>query len=146
MFRFGALLTICYGIKRDGHRVTMNYLIMLSTCSFAMAVINVVLFKRIICKDLFGKSSNSNNTASVANGTNGHIEKVCLLNNNYDEDLSADYQNGDLQKQTELNMSAMGSNSIGNGTGIYITNHYDTKKLDNNSSGCSDNMVIKKHD
>jgi hypothetical protein len=51
-FRFGTIALIFAGVYHDGHRVTRNYLLMLVTCVVLMAIINVVLFKRILVKDL----------------------------------------------------------------------------------------------
>ena len=51
LFRFGVITTIFLGMIYDGHRVTTNYLIMLGTCTVAMAIINIVLFKRLLIKD-----------------------------------------------------------------------------------------------
>jgi hypothetical protein len=50
LFRFGVLAVIYQGIYVDCHRVTTNYLIMLCSCVFAMTIINIVLFKRILIK------------------------------------------------------------------------------------------------
>jgi hypothetical protein len=52
LFRFGILVYIFYGVYLDGHRVTWSYLTMLVTCVSLMAIINVVLFKRIVEKDV----------------------------------------------------------------------------------------------
>lgn len=52
VFRFGVIYIIFYGVFVDGHRVSTGYLIMLTTCAFLMAIINVVLFYQIVSKDL----------------------------------------------------------------------------------------------
>ena len=57
LFRFGVIVAIFRGMLYEGHRVTTNYLIMLGTCSLGMAIINVVLFKRLLIKD-WSKSKN----------------------------------------------------------------------------------------
>lgn len=52
VFRFGILAVIVYSIKIDGHRVSIQYLCTLITFILIMTVINVILFKRIIQKDI----------------------------------------------------------------------------------------------
>lgn len=52
VFRFGVLGVIYYGVYRDGNRVPLSYLIMLVTLVTMMAIINILLFKRIIQRDV----------------------------------------------------------------------------------------------
>ncbi|RNA35594.1 TLC domain-containing 2-like [Brachionus plicatilis] len=52
VFRFGILGLIMYSFKVDGHRVSLQYLCMLIAFVLIMTVINVILFKRIIQKDV----------------------------------------------------------------------------------------------
>ena len=52
VFRFGILVIIVYSIKIDGNRVSIQYLCILIAFIFIMTVINVILFKRIVEKDV----------------------------------------------------------------------------------------------
>jgi hypothetical protein len=58
-FRFGILYLIFDGIMKDGDKVYLGYLILLSSCTFAMSIINVVLLKRLIVSDFFPKTTSS---------------------------------------------------------------------------------------
>jgi hypothetical protein len=51
LFRFGILIFIMISMKYDGPRVPGVYLILLMIGTFAMTVINVILFKRILVRD-----------------------------------------------------------------------------------------------
>ena len=90
LFRFGVLGIIYYGIIFDGHRVTINYLIMLCSCVFAMTIINIVLFKRILIKDCLSSkpksnSSINNNDIIILKNQNEQIERASLIEiNNMD--------------------------------------------------------------
>ena len=79
VFRFGVLGIICAGIYVDGKRVTLRYLIMLSTCSFLMGIINVVLFKRILAKDWLTSRKKSEETTCANGGRHCVVEQVNLL-------------------------------------------------------------------
>jgi hypothetical protein len=52
LFRFGVLVVIFYSIRIDGHRVSLQYLCVLVVFVSMMAVINLILFKRIVEKDV----------------------------------------------------------------------------------------------
>ncbi len=52
MFRFGILGLLYYAIYNDGSRVSIVYLLFLTTCIGLMSIINVVLFKRLLVKDV----------------------------------------------------------------------------------------------
>ncbi len=51
-FRFGILGLLYWAIYNDGGRVSLAYLILLVTCIGLMTIINVVLFKRLLVKDV----------------------------------------------------------------------------------------------
>ena len=51
IFRFGVLVMIVHGIITQGHRVTFEYLMLLSSCTLIMFVINILLFKRLFKSD-----------------------------------------------------------------------------------------------
>lgn len=62
VFRFGILGLLYWAMYNDGGRVSLAYLIMLATCIGLMTIINVVLFKRLLVKDvlsLFQKAKSS---------------------------------------------------------------------------------------
>lgn len=52
VFRFGILVFIVYSIKADGHRVSIQYLCTLIGFILIMTIINIILFKRIVEKDV----------------------------------------------------------------------------------------------
>lgn len=52
MFRFGILGLIYYGIYRDGNRVPLTYLVILIVLVSMMAIINVLLFRRVVQRDV----------------------------------------------------------------------------------------------
>jgi hypothetical protein len=112
IFRFGVLICIVLGIYYDGKRVTLRYLIMLSTCSFLMAIINVILFKRILIKDWlrnkkhFTMSNNINDTSNTPVKSHHFIEQVNLLDASHRSDeqiLICD--SGDLNNNLKQNSS-----------------------------------------
>ncbi|CAF0817044.1 unnamed protein product [Brachionus calyciflorus] len=90
--RFGVLGIIAYGVKIDGHRVTTQYLCMLITFVGIMAIINVILFKRIAEKDLvplcFGRRSKKS-----------HQQETNKFDINEDEDVN------NIEKLQHVNMS-----------------------------------------
>jgi hypothetical protein len=139
VFRFGVLGAIAFGVKRDGHRVTVNYLIMLITCTLAMAVINIVLFKRILVKDVINKLKLAKKSNSKANkfelsekclGVEG--ESLLLEN----DSSSKSGCNGDLSNNSK---AATFLNTI---TG----NHVSSEQAVGDNSHRNENMVIKKQD
>lgn len=52
IFRILLLVIIYYCLFLDGHRVQIPYFVMLTTCIVLMTIINVVLFKRLLVKDV----------------------------------------------------------------------------------------------
>lgn len=137
VFRFGVLGAIAFGVKKDGHRVTVNYLIMLITCTLAMAVINIVLFKRILVKDVINKfklakKSNSKMNKFELNDKCLGVEGESLLLEN---DKSG--CNGDLNNN---------SNSKANYLNTITGNHVSNEQAVGDNSHRNENMVIKKQD
>lgn len=122
-FRFGVLAIIYYGIFYDGHRVTVSYLVMLCSCVFAMTIINIVLFKRILVKDFFTCSRKKNQINQDQNKADEQIECSNIV------DLDEHKSNSDLIKQINNH----------NDHHIAITNHLNgiIKQEDPNN-----NMVL----
>lgn len=84
VFRFGVLCTIFYSIRIDGHRVTKKYLTMLLTCTILMAIINIVLFKRLVQKDLLSKKQQQQQQT---------LTKTLLEDNHQHQSIEQDNQN-----------------------------------------------------
>ncbi len=134
-FRFGVLICIALGIYYDHKRVTLKYLIMLCTCSFLMAIINVILFKRILIKDwLRNKKHLMSNASNTPHKFENYIEQVNLLDvsNKNDEQNMIICDRGDLNNNLKQN-----SNLV-----INITNSMQEKVA---SNGDNFNMVNKKY-
>jgi hypothetical protein len=55
IFRFGVLIAIYLGCFKDGHRVSFAYLATLVSFTIMMSVINIILYKRILEKDVFSR-------------------------------------------------------------------------------------------
>ena len=133
------LLAIAAGIYYDGKRVTLKYLIMLTSCSVVMAIINVVLFKRILAKDclISKKHASTANMADIATNfnKNSRHEQVNLLEVDKSENLKAFTQNGDLSNGHHLINLNSSPSVLGKETCLSHAT----------SNGASLNMVNKKH-
>lgn len=53
--RFVCLVWIAYGIMVWNSRISLVYMITISSATFVMYIINAVLFWRLLCSDVFGK-------------------------------------------------------------------------------------------
>lgn len=80
-FRFGVLIQIFTALYHDGHRVNLFYFIMLSTCAVLMAIINIVLFKRLLIKDFCTRPANTDVETSENEETNINLLNIECKNN-----------------------------------------------------------------
>lgn len=55
LFRFGVLIFIAYGMLVDYNRVSKTYLAVIIVFTIMMSIINIVLYKRILEKDVLAK-------------------------------------------------------------------------------------------
>jgi len=78
LFRFGVLIKIFVALYHDGHRTSIYYMVFLTTCIALMTVINIVLFKRLVMKDIFYKKKDNTSYNQAENNGPSSIKLLDL--------------------------------------------------------------------